>query len=190
MKEVKISVRELVEFIFRQGSIDNRVVSAINGVDGIRAHQRIQKQYGENGQAEVPLKLQFEFCDAIVKIEGRADGILQEESGFVIDEIKLMAGDISHMEESHNILHWAQVMTYGYIFAKEKELEVIQLQLTYSSFEDLTEKRFRKKLRFVELEAFYQDLIKRYKEWLRLEFEWGKKRDASISECEFPFPAL
>ena len=189
MKEVKISVRELVEFIFRQGSIDNRVVSAINGVDGIRAHQRIQKQYGENGQAEVPLKLQFEFCDAIVKIEGRADGILQEESGFVIDEIKLMAGDISHMEESHNILHWAQVMTYGYIFAKEKELEVIQLQLTYSSFEDLTEKRFRKKLRFVELEAFYQDLIKRYKEWLRLEFEWGKKRDASISECEFPFPA-
>ena len=187
MKEIKISVRDLVEFIFRQGSIDNRIMSAISGVDGIRAHQKIQKQYGIEDQAEVILKLHLDFCNAKIKIEGRADGILKEAEGYVIDEIKLVAKDLSGMKESGNILHWAQVMTYGYIFALEKSLEEIQVQLTYCNFEDFSVKRFRRSLSFVELEIFFNDMYNIYKDWLKIRFDWEEERDKSIKVCEFPF---
>lgn len=189
MKEIKISVRDLVEFIFRQGSIDNRDTSPISGVDGIKAHQRIQRQYKKEDQAEVPLKLQLQFCDAVIKVEGRADGILLESDGYVIDEIKLVAKDLSQIEEDSNTLHWAQAMTYGYIFAGENNLEEIQLQLTYCNFENFSIRQFRKKRSFQELEIFFNDLFEKYKEWLKIQFDWEEKRDISITACEFPFAA-
>ena len=45
-KIIKISIRNLVEFIMRHGSIDNRYTSSIKAIEGIRGHQRVQKSYG------------------------------------------------------------------------------------------------------------------------------------------------
>ncbi len=41
-KIIKISIRNLVEFIMRHGSIDNRYTSSIKAIEGIRGHQRVQ----------------------------------------------------------------------------------------------------------------------------------------------------
>lgn len=45
-KIIKISIRNLVEFIMRQGSIDNRYVGSVKAIEGIRGHQKVQKSYG------------------------------------------------------------------------------------------------------------------------------------------------
>ena len=57
---IKISVRNLVEFILREGDIDNRVgrgASAEAMQEGSRIHRKIQRRKGSNYHAEVPLKL-------------------------------------------------------------------------------------------------------------------------------------
>ena len=55
--QINISVRGLVEFILRQGDIDNRIhTSAENAMlEGGRIHRKIQKMQGSSYHAEVPL---------------------------------------------------------------------------------------------------------------------------------------
>lgn len=75
---IKISVRNLVEFILREGDIDNRVgrgASAEAMQEGSRIHRKIQRRKGSNYHAEVPLKLVLTEEKYDLIIEGRADGI-------------------------------------------------------------------------------------------------------------------
>jgi len=58
-QELHISVRSLVEFIFREGHIDNRqgaLASAAAMMEGSRIHRKIQKSMDASYQAEVPLR--------------------------------------------------------------------------------------------------------------------------------------
>ena len=60
---LKISVRNLVEFILRSGDIDNRVATSVK-MDamqaGSRMHRKIQRRMGNSYFAEVPLKTEIE----------------------------------------------------------------------------------------------------------------------------------
>ena len=78
MQELHISVRNLVEFIFRAGDIDNRagkLASAEAMMEGSRIHRKIQKSMDTSYQAEVPLKIEWKANDYVLVVEGRADGI-------------------------------------------------------------------------------------------------------------------
>ena len=78
LAELHISVRNLVEFIFREGDIDNRVgklAQAEAMMEGSRIHRKIQKSMSGGYEAEVPLKVCIEAEDYILEVEGRADGI-------------------------------------------------------------------------------------------------------------------
>ena len=78
MQELHISVRNLVEFIFRAGDIDNRagkLASAEAMMEGSRIHRKIQKSMDISYQAEVPLKIEWKANDYVLVVEGRADGI-------------------------------------------------------------------------------------------------------------------
>lgn len=90
-KIIRLSVRNLVEFILKEGDIDNRISGTLDKdamLMGGRLHRKIQRMMGSNYQAEVSLKLQLP-CDGFqLKLEGRADGILLESEKTIIDEIK------------------------------------------------------------------------------------------------------
>ena len=88
--EVRISVRNLVEFILRHGDIDSRHrVSPENAMlEGGRIHRKIQRRMGAEYQAEVPLKLTLPAGAYHLTVEGRADGIIHREGRVIIDEIK------------------------------------------------------------------------------------------------------
>ncbi len=47
VKQSKISVRNLVEFILRRGSIDNRKKSNHTALEGARIHRKFQKEAGK-----------------------------------------------------------------------------------------------------------------------------------------------
>jgi len=58
---IRISVRNLVEFILREGDIDNRIRGSMDKdimQQGSRIHRKIQRQMGSNYRAEIPLKIQ------------------------------------------------------------------------------------------------------------------------------------
>ncbi len=87
-QKIRISVRNLVEFILREGDIDNRRGSfgekeAMQ--EGSRIHRKIQKMMGNGYQAEVPLSTDVEWgiessATLVLTIEGRADGIFTDTS--------------------------------------------------------------------------------------------------------------
>lgn len=75
---IKISVRELVEFLFRSGDLDSRgegfaVKDAM--LAGSRIHRKIQKTGARGYQAEVPLRTLEDRGFYSLELEGRADGI-------------------------------------------------------------------------------------------------------------------
>lgn len=192
-KSVKLSVRQLVEFVLRGGSIDNRSGGMDRAQEGGRIHRRIQKAGGETYQAEVFFRHTEEYEEVSYTVEGRADGIITEGDEITVDEIKTTRLDLSAVEEDFNRLHWAQAKCYAYFYAAEHERERMTVQLTYVHVDDHGDvdgtKRFTRSFTLEELAAAFIDLLARYKKWADFSCEWAEKRNASIAGLAFPFPA-
>lgn len=191
MMQLHISVRNLVEFIFREGDIDNRIShlqSADAMMEGTRIHRKIQKSMGEEYQAECPLKYIAESELYELTIEGRADGIFVDESEDItyIDEIKGMYKKVELMEEPYYV-HKAQAMCYAFIMAYQNEMNKIGVQMTYVNLETEEVKRFREQFTFEEIEKWFMDLLERFSKWADFQCRWKLKRQESIKALEFPF---
>ena len=185
---VRISVRNLVEFILRNGDL----VSGSGTSDkeamlkGSRLHRKIQKQMGSHYQPEVSLKKDTEYDDLILRVEGRADGIFLQDDRFCIDEIKGVYKKLELMEEPV-LVHRAQALCYAWIYLDEHELEEIDVQMTYAHLDTEVVKRFKETLTRAELKQWYEELTDSYHKWLAYQIEWRKKRNESMENLEFPF---
>lgn len=190
-EEIKVSIRNLVEFILRSGDIDNRFVGSSRALEraleGTKLHQKIQKAGGESYTAEVQLKYIKEYEDFSLVLEGRADGIISEENCIVIDEIKTTSVPLEYIDENFDHLHWAQAKCYAFIYAEQNELNSMDIQLTYYNVDTDEIKRIRKKFVFNELREFFYDLIDKYLVWARITREWSIIRNESIKKIEFPY---
>ena len=184
---IKISIRNLVEFVLRRGSIDSRIKASVRALEGIKGHKKIQSSYSEKDRAEVTLKEDIDFEDFTLRVEGRADGILEENEKIIIDEIKTTTKNVMDIDYDFNELHWDQAKVYAYIYSKEKDLESIIVQLTYYNVKDFGTKFLRQEYSFNELKEFFYDLIEKYKEWILLEKKWIDFRNDSIENFNFPF---
>jgi DNA excision repair protein ERCC-2 len=184
---IRISVRNLVEFVLRSGDIDNSFMSMNRAVEGTLAHQKVQASYGHEYKAEVYLKHDIEYGKYTILIEGRADGIFTSEDEIIIDEIKSTTKDLEYIEEDYNPLHWAQAKIYGYIYATQNNLEKLKIQLTYFHIESEETKKFLVTFTKDELDEFFFKIIDMYIEWANLTFDWGEIRDKTIKELKFPF---
>lgn len=186
---IKISVRNLVEYVLRSGDIDNRFVSMSRAVEGTYAHQKVQKQYAKGDLKEVTLRHSMDQESFHFEIEGRADGILFTDDGIVVDEIKSTTRNLKEIGDSMNLRHWAQAICYAYIYAYQNSLSKIGIQITYFHLETEDKASFRQTLTFMEAENFFLDLLNRFILWAGLTFDWGDKRNQSIKTLEFPFPS-
>ncbi|SDX47430.1 ATP-dependent DNA helicase [Tepidimicrobium xylanilyticum] len=186
-KRIKVSVRNLVEFVLRSGDIDNTFVGSTRAVEGTRAHQKVQSSYGAEYTPEVVLSHVLSFEDFTLEVEGRVDGIIRIDEYIIIDEIKSTVRSLEDIEEDYNPLHWAQGKCYGYIYAKGNRLDELQVQLTYFNIESEETKKFIKSYTFQELEEFFLGLIEKYVEWASIVYYWQKVRNESIKELSFPF---
>lgn len=183
---IKISVRNLIEFVMRSGDIDNTFKDNTRMIEGIRAHQKIQKSYGDNYTKEYYLKDKTEYKDVTFQVEGRADGIIKNGTSYVVDEIKSTKRNLEDIDDS-NSLHWAQAMCYAYFLAKIKNLESIDIQLTYVSTEDYKIKNFNRNFSFIDLKDFYFNLLKQYIDFSKILTENIKRRDFTAENLDFPY---
>ena len=185
---IRISVRNLVEFILRSGDIDNRIAAADKDAMllGGKIHRKIQRRMGADYHAEVTLKYEVPCKGFLLSVEGRADGIIDTPAGFVIDEIKGVLKDLDAIKEPIEV-HLAQAKCYAYIYATQKKLDEIGVQMTYCNMETEEIKRFQNVYVYEELEQWFWDLIGKYEKWARYQVQWKEKRNASIKKIEFPF---
>lgn len=187
---IRISVRNLVEFILREGDIDNRTGGGQDPENmqmGSRIHRKIQRQMGSDYQAEVPLKTEI-VCDGFtLKIEGRADGLIHTKEQVMVDEIKGVLRELDRVQEPAGI-HLAQAKCYASMVAEQEEVDEIGVQMTYCQMETEEVKRFQYSYQSNELKVWFDGVIRQYEKWAKFQIEWRKARNASIKEIEFPFP--
>lgn len=190
MYEIKISVKNLVEFLLRQGSIDSRFAGTDRALEGARIHRRLQKQEGKQYQAEVSLRLATSQGDFLYTVEGRADGIIREDDDLaIIDEIKSTSVSFESIHADMEPLHWAQAYCYAYIYAKQENLSKVQIRLRYYQIDTEKIAVFQKEKTFCELETFYLSLLKQYTQWAHFLRGLIEKRTNSLLQLSFPFPS-
>lgn len=188
--EVRISVRNLVEFILRSGDIDNRRSGAADNAmqEGSRIHRMLQKRMGSGYEAEVFLRYAYDAEKYQIVVEGRADGIITQEDGTVtVDEIKTTYRDVSRMK-APVLVHLAQAKVYAAIFGIQNKQGSMRIRMTYCNVETEELQYFYEENTLKELEDWFFALLAQYKKWADYEYEWRQKRQASIETLEFPFP--
>lgn len=193
MKEEKFhvstSVRNLVEFVMRSGDIDNRTTGSMSKdamAEGSKMHRKIQAKMDIDYHAEVPLKINLEYDNYCIYLEGRADGIIINESGAIIDEIKTGYFDVTKLEKPTGV-HMAQAKCYAYIYSVQNNLDRIDVQMTYCNLDTEEIRRFREAYTLAEIEAWFKGLIEKYVIWAKYIADEREKRTASIQNLEFPF---
>ena len=190
MEQIKISVRNLVEFVLRSGDIDNRRGKSGQKEamqEGSRIHRKIQRRMGASYQPEVPLKIELQKEKYQLLIEGRADGIIIEETGVTIDEIKGVYMDVQALEAPIEV-HLAQAKCYAYIFAKQQGLEEIRVQMTYCNLDTEEIRRFQQSYSFEEIREWFEMVVGLYEKWANFQYEARIERNTSIEKLEFPYP--
>ena len=193
--QINTSVRHLVEFVLRQGDIDDRHGSldpfeAMQ--EGSRIHRKIQNSMGPFYRAEVPLKFKVEYEDYTLGIEGRADGLVLEATdegeiiGATIDEIKGMYFDVTSFEKPV-LVHEAQAKCYAYIVAEQYDLPQVTVQMTYCSLETEEIKRFTQTYTFEEIRDWFLTIIEIFRKWTDFQLYHYLDRNNSIKGLPFPY---
>lgn len=189
LKDLTLSVHQLVDFLLRTGDIDNRVFNASSMTEGSRIHSSYQESQGSDYWSEYPLKRIFEIQGINVTLEGRADGIIKKKDGsFLIDEIKSTVIDLQTFRNENLEWHLGQAKCYAYMFAYEQKLSSIDIRLVYI-------RQGKEKDRLsdyytcttAELEDYVKGLIIDYLDFYNLVDLQSQKRDESIKKLKFPF---
>lgn len=222
VRMVKVSVRRLVEFLLRSGSIDSSRAGDLDAAQlGSEVHRRLQAMAEGPYRAEVSLARSFYFPQGalvpaalrmdvppaavegsdptgwFLRVEGRADGIMDQPSGVTIDEIKGTYADVAELEGPVPV-HAAQARCYAYLYLRERQAatgdamlrraDPVTVRMTYVGLETGEIRRFEQAMWFQELEGWFLELLAGYHRWLGPHMEHVRLRDASLRELAFPYP--
>jgi len=190
--QIKISVRNMVEFLLRSGDIDMSGAYSGSQVmqEGTRVHRILQKESGENYRSEVRLSYEAEFDDFILVVNGIADGIITAEDGIIIDEIKSISTPFELIDENHSTLHWAQAKCYAWMYLRQSDMDIrsITVRLTYYETETEQVRQLQQVFEYENLEKFFNSLTAQYAKWAKFSLEHSLLRNKTIKEMSFPFP--
>ena len=202
-KEIRISVRKLVEFILRSGDLDNRrgMVPENAMAEGGRIHRMLQRRMGSEYRAEVPLRFEERTSDYVLTVEGRADGIITLPDQITIDEIKGTYRDLERIREPEPV-HVAQARCYAHMYTLllnkkagegtdngkiAQRLDSIRIRITYCNMDTEEIRYFFEEYSLEELEEWFDDLISQYKKWADYQVQWEKIRQMAIKNSGFPY---
>lgn len=184
---VTLSVRALVEYVFRSGSIEPGFHGTSSMAEGTRIHQKIQQQYKEGDRKEVYLKTEIPYGNLLYIIDGRCDGLLVSEDGlYTVEEIKSTSGMLDGLEEGQEV-HWAQALMYAYIVSLEQELATIQVKLTYVHRGSDEQKSLYRTLSLEELSTFATETIAKYAPYAEMMLRHNQEMEQSLRKLSFPF---
>ena len=214
INEVHLSVRNLVEFIYRSGDLDNRSRTSpqLAMREGNRIHRMLQKKGGPGYHAEVGLKWRYQTGRYDICLEGRADGIMEdyvpeevhrmqeelplfsEEYGLVeapealtyIDEIKSTYRKLSRIKEPY-LEHLAQAKCYAYIVAMEENLTQVGVRVTYYNIKDQDIIYFHQVYSKEKLVEWFEATMRECQKWLDYSYDWKLVKMPSIQEISFPY---
>ena len=185
--EISLSVKDIVTFVMRSGSIDSRISGQNRALEGARIHRKLQAEAEQGYRAEVTLKKTIETENAVYHIQGRADGIIENMAGVTVDEIKTISKDIDKMSEEDYPEYWAQAKFYAAVYSEIECLASINVRLTYYQIKTKAIRQFNHLYTTEELSSFVKKLIKEYDRWVTLKTNHKKLRNNALDAMTFPF---
>jgi len=187
MTEISLSIRELVESTRMQGDIDNRFKGLDSAREGAEIHRKLQSLEGDDYQSEVSFKGNIEVDGYNFKLSGRADGVIINENGYCIDEIKTTVRNLEDISINNMPMHYEQAVFYGYFCMLEENIENIMIQLRYVHRTSEEIKKIEKQISFKDAKIMIESSLERYLKRYRILEKIREKRNKSIKNFEFPY---
>lgn len=187
MADIKIGIRQLVEFVLRAGDLNEQGNSQNTALIGARIHRQLQKERSADYQKEYYVKRMVDLDGDDYVIDGRADGIIADEDHLWIEEIKTSDPAFKDLSENTLTLYWAQAKVYGAILTQDLDYEKVTLRLTY--YQRPTDEITTEEHEYTreELREFFDGLVAEYEYWIKLRNDWRIVRNDSIKDLSFPF---
>lgn len=187
MKNIKITAKEIVQFIYSGGDLTSEFKSNKRAVQGIEAHAFLQSQYKEEDRKEVKVETLFDTDKYSFYITGRMDGLIKEGNRLIIEEIKSTLTDLNLMELNTRPEHLAQAKMYAYMYMTKEELKSISVRLTYVTVNEYKTKSFTKRYNYSQLERFFKKTIEEYTSWIEIFDNHQRNKLKSLEGLNFPF---
>jgi len=187
MKNIKITGKEIVQFLYSGGNLTSEFKSNKRAKQGTEAHVFLQNQYQDEDQKEVKVETLYELDDYSFYITGRMDGLLKENGKLVIEEIKSTLTDLKLIDIDTRPEHLSQAKMYAYMYCQKENIKSINVRLTYITVHGFETKSFNKRYNFTQLEKFFVKTIKEYTDWLKVFNEHQKNKLKSLEGLNFPF---
>lgn len=189
-RTITLSVHQLVDFLLREGDIDNRVFNSDTMAMGTKIHASYQKKQGEKYLSEVALRETFSFGEVDVVLEGRADGIIIGGGYPIIDEIKTTVADLNEFYKEQKNWHFAQAKCYALMYCHKMELDKAGVRLTYISQIDDSQMIKEEEYTVDELEEDIEKLIEEYLTFEEKQMAHIKARNESAKKLNFPYSSF
>ncbi len=184
--QVNISVRELISFVMRSGSVDRQYASFSRMRQGTALHRLVQSRGGEGYTPEVPLSLDIDYGELTFTLSGRADGIINAGGSVTVDEIKSIKKAPSHVSPADYPEYIAQAECYAYMYAKLYGLSSVTVRITFVSTETKEQESYDAVKTACELEESVYSLLKEYYRFAVLDAESREAFVSSAHRLKFP----
>jgi len=185
-KEIKASVRDIVDFVFSEGDILPIMLQKNKLRDGTIIHQEIQRE--SSGEKEVFVKHKCEVENYLFNIQGRID-ILDKYKNYHVTEIK-STNCLENLTENTHLAHFAQAKFYGFMLYANYNLDESQdvdISVIYINRFTYRKKEFKHTFTFKDLERFFYDILKRYLNFQKIIDDFQCVKLSSIAELTFPY---
>jgi len=184
MTEHTVSVGELSGFCHRSGDIDYRFGPSPTGEEGVEGHQKLYRRRPEGYQPERSVEAGHSIEGVQLLVRGRADG--WQENASLVEEIKTCRVDPARIPAAVTRMHLAQGQLYAAMIAQELDLAAVTVRLTWYFLDEDQEHPLEQHYERRELDAFLQQTLQTYAQWLQ---KWQASRDArNASLASLPFP--
>lgn len=183
---VVLSVRELCSLALSHGDLEfggsRAMLAAMQR--GTQLHQKLQSERTGRYHPEVTLHNSCLYGDVVYEVSGRADGVEEDEMGFVVEEIKTLSPYRFYQPLPAEYV--AQLKVYAYFLCVAKELPGVRMRMVTcrSDTEQIKEKTEYADL--ATLRSFYLSLLAAAERWVKQLIHHQMQERPAL--CRLPFP--
>ncbi len=197
---LQLPVGQLVAFACRRGDLIGDTPGGPSAQEGIRAHQKLQKQRPPGSEAEYRLQVQWNCEGQAVILSGRVD-ILHPQTDLhrpvQLDEIKTTYYPPRQLPETVRQLHWAQLKVYGFCYLLQRRADAenpatddgrVALQMLWHNLKEQKTYPELHEFSWSDLEDFAHAAVSEYLHWHRSWQQHRQQVQTSARALAFPFP--
>jgi len=187
---IEIGVHDFLALTLKLGGLGAGTASRAQLSAGIAAHGELALRRPEGYQREAGISCAFEWGDYRLVVRGRIDGLLDDDAGLLVEEVKTTYRPLEKIRPDEHPYHLAQLQLYHHFICVRRPGVRVRPVLTYVCVPTGAERAFPQSWTPEESRRFFEELalaLLRAEEDTR---RWRKLRDDSLQALRFPFPEL